>query len=374
MTVDNSIQLAIHDLKIPFKVSFKHASAERSQTQSILVEARSTDGLVGYGESCPREYVTGESIASVHQFFERHRPAIASSIQDLAGLKAWSAAHRDVIDKNPAAWCAIELALLDLLAKQNNQSVEALLSLPELTGAFHYSAILGDGNIDTIIKQFQQYRVLGFTDYKVKLSGDREKDQQKLQLINVEGGGKYRIRVDANNLWQGSKAAIDYMRELKVSVYAIEEPLVCKDIPALATLGEALNIPIILDESFTCCHQFPLLDIAPPHRWIINVRVSKMGGLLRALDIIQQAGERNISVIVGAQVGETSILTRAALTVANVAHDILIAQEGAFGTLLLAQDICEPSLMWGKRGALDIESLRFNEAKGFGLMINGFKK
>jgi len=44
-------------------------------------------------------------------------------------------------------------------------------------------------------------------------------------------------------------------------------------------------------------------------------------------------------VIVGAHVGETSLLTRAALTVANSARDLLVAQEGAFGTHLLARDV-----------------------------------
>ena len=46
---------------IPFKVAFKHASAERRETQSLWVEARSGDRL-GIGEGCPREYVTRETV------------------------------------------------------------------------------------------------------------------------------------------------------------------------------------------------------------------------------------------------------------------------------------------------------------------------
>ena len=59
-------------------------------------------------------------------------------------------------------------------------------------------------------------------------------------------------------------------------------------------------------------------------------------------------------MIVGAQVGETSLLTRAALTVARAAGDLLVGQEGAFGTLLLERDVCDPPLMFGKAGVLDI--------------------
>jgi len=57
-------------------------------------------------------------------------------------------------------------------------------------------------------------------------------------------------------------------------------------------------------------------------------------------------------------VGETSILTRAALTIANSYRDIVIAQEGAFGTHLLEKDICEPSIMFGAGGILQASKVR----------------
>jgi len=43
-----------------------------------------------------------------------------------------------------------------------------------------------------------------------------------------------------------------------------------------------------------------------------------MGGILRSLAIAEQAKQIGIPIIIGAQVGETSILTRAALTLATL--------------------------------------------------------
>ena len=63
-----------------------------------------------------------------------------------------------------------------------------------------------------------------------------------------------------------------------------------------------------------------------------------MGGILCSLGIAKEASKLNVPIIIGAQVGETSILTRAALTVAITYRDILLAQEGAFGTYLLKRD------------------------------------
>jgi L-alanine-DL-glutamate epimerase-like enolase superfamily enzyme len=92
-----------------------------------------------------------------------------------------------------------------------------------------------------------------------------------------------------------------------------------------------------------------------------------MGGLLRSLAVAQRCRERGIAMIVGAQVGETSLLTRAALIVAQAARDIVVAQEGAFGTMLLESDAVQPMLMFGAAGELDVNSLRLEELPGFGL-------
>ena len=78
-----------------------------------------------------------------------------------------------------------------------------------------------------------------------------------------------------------------------------------------------------------------------------------MGGLLRSLQVVEAARAAGVGLVVGAQVGETSLLTRAALTVAHAGRDVLVAQEGAFGTFLLTEDICDPPLMFSAGGALD---------------------
>lgn len=58
-------------------------------------------------------------------------------------------------------------------------------------------------------------------------------------------------------------------------------------------------------------------------------------------------------------------LTRAALTIANAARDILVAQEGAFGTHLLEHDVIDAPIMFGAGGILDASQLP--TGTGFGL-------
>jgi L-alanine-DL-glutamate epimerase-like enolase superfamily enzyme len=355
--------LALEPLRIPFRVAFKHASAERSVTQSFWVSARSEEGLTGYGEGCPRDYVTGETDASVTAFFEKFRDSITARVIDFPSLLEWNQTHRQDIDQNPAAWCAIELALLDLLARQHNQSVEALLGLPALTGPFVYSAVLGATGTRQFAETLGRYQKLGIRDYKIKLSGDFDRDHGNLAVLRTAGITPPQVRADANNLWTGLDEAQAYLRLLDFSFSAIEEPLQAGQFADLSSLAGSLATRIILDESITREGQIAQLP-GTPEQWIVNLRVSKMGGLLRSLEFVEVCRAKRLGLIVGAQVGETSLLTRAALVVAQASRDILIAQEGAFGTLLLESDAVQPALMFGTNGGLDLRPLRL---PGFGL-------
>ena len=104
------MRLELYRLDIPFTTAFKHSSAVRTATQSVWVEARA-GRVVGVGEGCPREYVTGESLTSAQTFFDNHRDALCHSVGSVDALAAWADDQKAIIDANPAAWCAVELAL-----------------------------------------------------------------------------------------------------------------------------------------------------------------------------------------------------------------------------------------------------------------------
>jgi len=348
-------ELSIENLNIPFRVSFQHSSALRTKTESILVTAITEKGQQGQGEGCPREYVTGETLDTSHDFFNIYRSEFLN-IHTLDDLKDWSEKHCSIIDENPAVFCAVELALLNVLAKEKNISVESLLSLPELTGKFYYSAVIGTPKLKTFQEQLQQYLKLELTDYKVKIFGDLDIDQKNIEVLSQCNKSDIRLRLDANNLWSSPEEAINYFNKLNHPIFALEEPLAKHQYNDCLKISESLNVKTILDESFLKIDDFKYI-LSIPNAWIINIRISKMGGVLRSLEIVNKARLNGIPIIIGAQVGETSILTRAAITLANTCRDILVAQEGAFGTYLLERDMVEPSIKFGMRGIVNASQL-----------------
>lgn len=345
----------IQPLHIPFKFSFQHSEASRSVTETLIVKTKTRKGIQGIGEGCPRHYVTGENIESAMTFLGENRNNFLK-IGSLTDLECWISENTRAIDQNPAAFCAMELALLDTLAKTQNVSVERLVSLPDLTGQFHYSAVLGTENSKYFHAFLNRYLQMQMKDFKVKLFGDSGIDSQNLSAIKACNRTGVRVRLDANNLWGDSTIALDYLNELNFPCFALEEPLTKNDYLGMRQISRELDIPVILDESFTRLQQFDLVG-ADPKTWILNIRISKMGGILRAIKVADKARNLGIPLIIGAQVGETSVLTRAALTVANSFRDILIAQEGAFGTFLLERDIVNPAIMFGNAGVLDAACL-----------------
>jgi L-Ala-D/L-Glu epimerase len=356
-------------LRIPFKVAFKHASAERKATQTVWVEARATDGTTGYGEGCPREYVTSESIDSAREFVAAHRGDWIASVRDIDTLRDWIANHSGDIDAHPSAWTAVELALLDLFGKLRERSLEAMLGLPELAGRFQYTAVLGDASPEGFGAQLAHYATASFRRFKIKLAGEDERDRAKVRALADAGIAPESVRADANNLWTDADGAASALESLGFPFFAIEEPLKAGDLNGMRRIAARLKTRIILDESALRAEQLSELG-QDACNWIVNVRVSKMGGLLRSLGVLREARRLGMKIIVGAHVGETSLLTRAALVVAATAGGELIAQEGAFGTHLLESDVVEKPIMFGPGGMLDASTLSVSGAPGLGLSVS----
>lgn len=361
--------LSFFRVSIPFRKPFKHGSAERAETQAVWVEA-SRGALKGVGEGCPREYVTGESLESAERFLTEHQRSWETSLDTLEDLVIWVEAHEQVIDGHAAAWCAVELAYLDLFGRERGESVEQILSLPPIRGVFRYTAVLGDSDPETFDHDVGRYREMGFSDFKLKLSGDLDRDLEKLSILKGHGVSNSNVRVDANNLWNDTAEAIGHLSSLDVPFFGIEEPVAADQLDVLRAINRETGCCIILDESLSRAGQLESLA-SDPESWILNVRVSKMGGIVRSLAVLSGARELDLPVIIGAQVGETSLLTRAGLLVAHAAGESLAGQEGAFGTLLLAVDVCDPPLMFGVGGMLDSDAVGLSARPGFGVEVSG---
>ena len=352
---------------MPFRLVFRHSSAARAATENVIVSITTDAGITGWGEGCPRSYVTGETMQTARKFLTGIAADYNLSVSDLESLRAWIHTHDAEIDDNPAAFCALELATLDALGRTQGVAVEELLGQQNLAGSFRYSAVLGDAGRWAFGMQMLRYRVGAIEDFKLKLSGDLTRDRGKLGWFR-RTRRPLRVRVDANNLWASPGACIEHLIALDFPLFAVEEPLHVDDLERFAAIAEALDTRNVLDESLLRPEQITRLP-GQASRWLLNCRVSKMGGVIRSIETAKAATAHDVDVIVGAHVGETSLLTRAALSVAAATRPKIVAQEGAFGTYLLEEDLCDPCLMFGRGGVLSADDQPWARAPGWGLTI-----
>jgi L-alanine-DL-glutamate epimerase-like enolase superfamily enzyme len=334
-------------LEIPFKVSFKHNSASRKVTSTIWVEI-SRGEFVGIGEGCPRSYVTGESEESCMAFISARRESLMK-VEDYQSLLVWREGNILDIESNPAAWCAIELAFLDLFAQETNQSINELIGEMYIPHTLEYSAVLGDSAPGVWEKLCDWHLENEMSNFKLKLNGDVRLDSERITYIRNKNS-QAEIRVDANNMWNNQTEAVSYLNQLPKEINGVEEPLTCPNWDGINSLSAELAYPIILDE-----HVFRLSDLKEvkyPENTIVNLRVSKCGGLINSIEMGKRAIELGMRVIVGAQVGETSALTKAGFLLSSALLHEIIAHEGGYGMLLLESDPFREYYQLGKKGQI----------------------
>ena len=338
------VQLRFASFPFPFRTRFEHAAAARDVAENVIVVAEDEAGHVGLGEGCPRQYVTGETQDSALAALARWRTAGIETLDGRASLEAWMAEHAAEIETNPSAFASVELALLDVFARRAQLSLERFLGVNEVGAPPRVSAVYSAGSTPKFCWQTVRFNLYGMRDAKLKVSGDAARDRARARALARFG----RVRLDANNLWHSAAQACEALAELSADAWAVEEPLAARDFAGLAAVGARAELAIVLDESATRLEDLARVE-AGPH-YILNARVSKHGGLLRTLAMIRAARDRGFSVIVGAQVGETSILARAALVAARAAGSALVGFEAAYGLRLLERDATSVSLGFGVGG------------------------
>lgn len=355
------VRISWASVPIPFRTPFAHASATRRTAENLIVRVEDADGRVGLGEGCPRAYVTGETVASAAGAVARWSRDLLR-LDDLESLRAWLMDRQAEIAAAPSAVCAAELALLDLFARQADQPVEDLLGVGERREPLAVTAIYGDKPAAIFLLQEARFRAAGMTVAKMKLSGSPSRDAWRAKRLARSGP----LRLDANNLWPDAETALKGLSALRVPAWAIEEPVQPRDWQGIATVGRESGLAIVLDESLGGLEDFDRLEPGP--RYLINLRLSHAGGLIRTLATMQAAEQRGVEIILGSHVGETSILTRAGLVAAAAARS-LAGYEGAYGARLLKYDLVTPSLGFGDDGKLIPERNWRRDAPGWGVAL-----
>ncbi len=337
-------KIDVFSANIPFKRSFKHVSKKREISESVFVRLEMKDGTVGFGESLPRPYVTGESQKSVTARLEQILPAflLGRTFQSFDETVEFSSSFDELTG---AAKCAFELALLDSTAKVFKCSVAKALGGIK-TGRLRYSAAIGADSVCKTKISALKFRLYGIKDIKLKV-GD-ESDIERLKTARAFLGRNRDIRLDANCAWSAEEAIekLTVMRDFNFSL--IEQPVRKDDIDSLKKVSDAIPEPVMADES-VCNMEDARRLVEQKACDMFNIRISKCGGILDSLKIAEFAAQSGISYQLGCQIGEAGILSAAGRHFASCVNNVKYL-EGSYAKFLLVEDIVAEDISFGYGG------------------------
>jgi len=348
--------LTIYQLGIPFHQAFKHALHSREESDAVIIKVTDSDGRVGFGESLPRSYVTGETTESMIARVREHlaprilRESFAPGWETVEYLESVLPDWTPSDDKNKsvlawnAAFCAVELALLDWTLRRDCCSLADFL--PPVRYEVVYSGVISaDAPADAAALAKRMAR-LGMRQIKVKVGTDD--DVARLEAVRKAVGDEVELRADANGAWTADEAVAQLRRLAAFKLQAIEQPVRADDLVGMKQVRDQSGVPIMADESLVTIDQARrLIELGACD--FFNIRLSKNAGVAGSLAIANLAHEAGVKIQVGAQVGETGILSAAGRTVA--AHlPALSFAEGSFGTWLLAEDVTFENVAFGLGG------------------------
>jgi L-Ala-D/L-Glu epimerase len=354
-------ELQLFAVDLPFKVEVRHAAAARTTSESLFLRMALDSGVEGWGEALPRAYVSGESR---QQAFVLLRDTILPALvgQSYRSLSEAVSFLEKCDGKAPpewvnpevpqtSAWCCVDLALLDAfgrafghLASPGGQPSEGALE------RYRYSGVVSAGQGWSYAVSLLKMRAFGFPQVKLKL--ERDGALQAAQTARRLLGRRVDLRVDANMAWTVDQA-LEVIQQLRtVGIRSFEQPIAADDLSGLARLVAESSAQIMVDEGLTDRESLQGF-IAHRACTAANVRISKCGGLVGAYARCREALDAGLMLQVGCQVGESSLLSAAHLTLLQALAPLTPGvryAEGCFGRHLLREDPVSPLVQFGYGG------------------------
>ena len=304
------VGLEAFPIEIPWKHSFKIATALYTTQPYVIIKLYTDSDVVGYGEACPCYEFTGETTGTVMSILkERIFPSISG--EDAFNIEAITKRMDEAAVGNASAKGAVDMAIYDVLGKTLNQPVYNLLG-----GRIRDKALYMGGasittvqeTVETCVKDVSK----GIRELKIKVGEDPDRDAEKIRKVREAVGPEVQIRVDANQGWRTPHRAIKAIKLMeRCELQLVEQPILSWNLKGLSHIRRMVDVPIMLDESVhTSKDAVKAIDAEACD--IINIKLMKSGGIYEALKISAVAEASGIECFMGGM-GETSIGQAAAL-------------------------------------------------------------
>lgn len=309
-------QIEIYRVKLAYKEPFRIAPGASTESRNVIVKIVTDYGVVGWGESSPSERVTGENAETVVRVLDRIAPRLIGRcplrIEQNVDLMD------SLVEGNPAAKAAVDMALHDILGKTARKPLFMLMGgyrtevLTDITLSIKSPKEMARDAVKAIKK--------GFKALKVKVGINSEEDLERIRSIRKAVDETVELRIDANQGWT-PKQAIDVLNKMeKFNIQFAEQPVPADDLKGLSEVKRNSPIPIMADESVHSPED-ALHLIQAEAVDLINIKLMKSGGILKGRKIAEIAESAGIPCMIGCM-GESDVGIAAGTHIAAAVKNI----------------------------------------------------
>ncbi|MDA4118174.1 MAG: hypothetical protein OK455_07505 [Thaumarchaeota archaeon] len=345
---------------LPLTEPYQISSGIQKEANYVLVTITNQEGETGIGEASPMPGYSEDTQSSIIRQIskslgpplvgkeERQIPSIVEEM-DHALKSAWMAKS------------AIEIAIHDLV------SSERKLSIIEHLGGRVRDSVQVAGSIGFLLRKEAAKKAArlvteGVMTLKVKVGQGVDADVDLVRAIRSTVGREVRLRLDANQAYEPSKA-ISILRRLEAfEPELFEQPVSKFDTDSMAKISRAIDTPVVADEPIEEPMDIIRFGQASAAD-MVKLKVNKCGGITRTIEMCDLAREFGMKVIVGS--GHSSSIGVAAESAVAMSRSNFDPVGEMSGNQRLEKELVENRLL-PSHGSISSWS-----SKGLGLTLIG---
>ncbi|SFM07430.1 L-alanine-DL-glutamate epimerase [Paenibacillus sp. 1_12] len=296
---------------VPLIKPFKTALRTVHHAESVLVRITLNNGNMGWGEAPPTVVITGDSLESIEAAIVKTFTPLLIGKNVLAYEQLLQSMHHSMVGCSSAK-AAVDMAIYDLVSQFSGMPLYKFLGgyrdrlETDFTVSVNSPYEMGEDAVECVKS--------GFYVLKIKVGKDSiEQDIERIREVRLRVGNEIKIRVDANQGWQAKEAvrSIRRMEDMGLNIELVEQPVKAHDIDGLKCVTDAVETPIMADESmFSPQQAFEIIRRRAAD--MLNIKLMKSGGIYKAQLINQMADEFGIECMVGSMIESRLAVTAAA--------------------------------------------------------------
>lgn len=292
--------LDIKEVQLDLKQPFGIARGTKLVVHNVLIRLRAGE-FIGFGEAAPNSRYNEDSnkvMDYLHSLPSGLLESISNEEQLENKLDRYDASLQQPVY---AARAALEMAWLDWYGRKQGRPLWKLWNYFS-DKAPKTSYTIGLADIEVMRQKVRE--AAGYPILKVKLG--TEQDKEIIKAIRQETDNP--IRVDANEGWRSIEEAREMINYLAgQNIELVEQPLPAAMNNLMPKLKNQSPLPLAADESFMGSES--LEEIADAFD-IINIKLMKIGSMVKARKVIDRAKQLGLEVMIGCMI-ESSLANTA---------------------------------------------------------------